>query len=100
MKKLLIAVAAAAAMIPAVASAQDTTADGSRAFGIDPYVGVMGGYEGFDTDPGHGTPSSAPGTRPKGGMVEGVVGTNIPTVHSFCCVEGHGAYGFWGERDL
>ena len=41
--------AALAVGVPAIAAAQDTTPDGSRPFGIEPYVGVLGGYHSFDT---------------------------------------------------
>lgn len=99
MKKLLMAAAAAAFVIPAAASAQDTTTDGSRAFGIDPYVGVMGGYEGFDSDPGAGIPVSPRGSRLKGGLVEGVAGVNVPLAGFFVGVEGNAAKGFTGDID-
>ena len=99
MKKLLLAAVAAASMIPAVASAQETTTDGSRAFGIDPYVGVMGGYEGFESDPGHGIPYSAPGNRLKGGLIEGVAGVNVPLGSFFVGAEGNVAKGFTGDID-
>ncbi len=57
MRKLTLAAAAAVAFLSAPAFAQDpadapvgepAAPDGSRAFGIEPYVGVMGGYEWFD----------------------------------------------------
>ena len=88
MTTLLSAAVAAAFVIPSVAAAQETTSDGSRAFGIDPYVGVLGGYEGFESAPGGGIPVSQPGNRLKGGLVEGVVGVNVPlpvpvAYHSF-----------------
>ncbi|WP_267396961.1 MULTISPECIES: opacity protein [unclassified Sphingomonas] len=99
MKKLLFAVAAAASLIPAMACAQETTQDGSRAFGIDPYVGVMGGYEGFDSDPGHGIPFSPAGNRLKGGLVDGVAGVNVPLGSFFVGVEGNATKGFSGDID-
>ena len=99
MKKLLFAALAAATFLPAAANAQETTSDGSRAFGIDPYVGVMGGYEGFESDPGHGIPFSAPGNRLKGGLVEGVAGVNVPLGAVFVGVEGNVAKGFSGDID-
>jgi outer membrane immunogenic protein len=100
MNKTMFAIAAAAAsLVATAASAQETTSDGSRAFGIDPYVGVMGGYEGFDSDPGHGIPFSAPGNRLKGGMVEGVAGVNVPLGSAFVGVEGSAAKGFSGDID-
>jgi outer membrane immunogenic protein len=99
MKKLLLAAASAAFLIPAAASAQDTTSDGSRAFGIDPYVGVTGVYEGFESNPGHGIPFSAAGDRLKGGLVEGVAGVNVPLGSFFVGVEGNAAKGFSGDID-
>lgn len=99
MKKLVMVAAAAAFVLPAVASAQETTPDGSRAFGIEPYVGVMGGYEGFESNPGGGIPASAPGNRLKGGLVEGVAGVNVPLGEFFVGVEGNAAKGFSGDVD-
>jgi outer membrane immunogenic protein len=99
MKKLLLAVAGAAFLIPAAAMAQETTTDGSRAFGIDPYVGVMGAYEGFESNPGHGIPSSPAGNRLKGGLVDGVAGVNVPLGSFFIGVEGNAAKGFSGDID-
>ena len=99
MKKLLSAAVAAAFVIPSVAAAQETTSDGSRAFGIDPYVGVLGGYEGFESAPGGGIPVSQPGNRLKGGLVEGVVGVNVPLNSFFVGVEGNAAKGFTGDID-
>ncbi|WP_085810103.1 opacity protein [Sphingomonas sp. TZW2008] len=99
MKKLIMAATAAAFLVPAVAAAQDTTTDGSRAFGIDPYVGVMGGYEGFESNPGGGIPASPRGDRLKGGLVEGVAGVNVPLGGFFVGVEGNAAKGFTGDID-
>lgn len=91
--------AAAAAMVVAGSAQAQTTSDGSKAYGIDPYVGVMGGYEGFDSDPGHGIPYNAPGNRLKGGLVEGVAGVNVPVGEFFVGVEGNAAKGFSGDID-
>lgn len=99
MKKLLLAAVAAAFVFPAAASAQETTADGSRAFGIEPYVGVLGGYEGFESNPGGGIPASVRGDRLKGGLVEGVAGVNVPLGPVFVGVEGNAAKGFTGDID-
>jgi len=103
MKKLLFAAVATAFLVPVAASAQDTTVatteDGSRAFGIEPYVGVLGGYEGFESNPGAGIPSSRPGNRMKAGLVEGVAGVNVPLGPLFVGVEGNVAKGLKGSVD-
>jgi outer membrane immunogenic protein len=101
MKKTILAVAmAAASFIATSASAQEVTTDGSRAFGIDPYVGVMGGYERFDRAPGRGIPATLPGgNRLDGGLVEGVVGVNVPLGSFFVGAEGNVTKGFVGDID-
>ncbi len=98
MKKMILAAAAAAALaVPAMATAQDTAPDGSKAVGIEPYVGVTGGYEKFDSD------NRGPITRncpsygcPDGGLVEGVAGINVPLGPVFVGAEGNIAKGFNG----
>ena len=59
MVKHILAAAIAAATFAVPAYAQDmntdqnapaTAPDGTRAFGIDPYVAVMGGWEQFDSE--------------------------------------------------
>lgn len=118
--KITIAVAAAAAFLtPAVAAAQDTMSDpaaqtatdasavpageptapdGSPAFGIEPYIAVMGGYHDFDSD-NRGRLSTACRPQsgcPDGGFVEGIVGINIPLGPLFIGAEGNIAKGFKG----
>jgi outer membrane immunogenic protein len=101
MKKTILGIALAAASFAAAGSASaQTTPDGSRPFGIDPYVGVMGGYESFDRAPGHGIPARLPGQdRLDGGLVEGVVGVNVPLGSFFIGAEGDVAKGFVGDVD-
>ena len=77
MKLYRTVAAAAAAFIASVsANAQETAPDGTAAFGIEPYVGIMGGYESHDRSsefnggPGH--------VKLNGGIVEGVAGVNVP----------------------
>jgi outer membrane immunogenic protein len=110
--RTLIAVAALAAALPAVAHAQDTSSpdsaatlaeqapDGSPAFGIEPYFGVMGGYETFDDhDTPAGIPQPAGGRDFDGGIVQGVVGVNVPIGPVFVGAEGNVTKGFKGDID-
>src|SRR5512146_1139570 len=58
---------AAVALLAMPVAAQDATApDGSEAFGIDPYIGVIGGYHSFDRDVRPGDPA---GSRMEGWLV-------------------------------
>lgn len=105
MKKSVLLAAACLGLIPATAFAQDSAPppsaaaddgpkapDGSKAFGIEPYVGVLGGYETFDhrsefgTSPNHGTMNGA--------LISGVAGVNVPLGPVFVGVEGNGTKGF------
>jgi opacity protein-like surface antigen len=72
-----------------------TSPDGSKAFGIEPYFGVLGGYHSYDriTD---STGFRAP--RFDGAQIEGIIGVNIPLGPLFVGVEGHGSYGFGDAR--
>jgi outer membrane immunogenic protein len=114
--RTLLAAAAFAAVLPTVAFAQDTATtdttatttsvstetapDGSPAFGIEPYVGVLGGYEQFDdTNPAAGIPNAPGGRDFDGGLVQGVVGVNVPLGPVFVGVEGNVAKGFKGDID-
>jgi len=108
LKLSLAAVALATATVAAPALAQDsdlpagtaTAPDGTRAFGLDPYVAVMGGWEGFDRRPGHGIPAVGPnGNKLDGGLVQGVVGFNVPLGPVFIGAEGNAAKGFSGDID-
>ncbi len=81
--------------------------DGSRAFGLEPYVGVMGGWEQFDNEASRaGIPQvlNANGTvnrryKLAGGLAQGVVGANVPLGPVFVGVEGNVAKGFSGDID-
>ena len=122
MRKLSIAVAIAAAALAAPAFAQDMSApaptdnsaapgeaaapDGSKAFGIEPYFGVMGGWEQFDNEAGHGIPQAlnANGTlrrgyKPSGSLVQGVLGVNVPLGPVFVGAEGNVIKGIDGNID-
>ncbi len=72
-----------------------TSPDGTPAFGIEPYFGILGGYHLFDR------PSPIDGVRQRrldGALIEGVIGVNIPVGPIFVGVEGHGARGFGDLR--
>ena len=91
MIKLTLAVAAAAG-IAAGAYAQDTAPDGSKAFGIEPYVGVLGGWESFDRKSEFGT---VPGRgKMDGALIDGIAGVNVPLGPVFVGVEGNAGKGF------
>ena len=92
MKSLIAAAALAALALPAVAHAQDTAPDGTRAFGIEPYVGVLGGYDSYDRDSEFGT--SATHGKMNGFLASGVVGVNVPLGPVFVGVEGNASKGF------
>lgn len=69
--------------------------DGTPAFGIEPYFGILGGYHLFDR------PGPIDGVRQRrldGALIEGVIGVNIPVGPIFVGVEGHGARGFGDLR--
>lgn len=97
--RTLIAAAALAAALPTAAFAQEAP-DGSRAFGIEPYVGVMGGYETFDDNrPPAGIPAPADGQDFDGAIVQGVAGVNVPLGPVFVGVEGNATKGIKGDID-
>lgn len=66
--------------------------DGSKAFGIEPYLGIMGSYSSFDNDsdfgtqPGYGSLNSW--------MITGIGGINIPLGPLFAGAEGNVSKGF------
>ena len=112
MRTALIAAFAAATALATPAFAQDaggeplpagtaTAPDGTRAFGIEPYVAVLGGYERFDNQPGHGIPAVAAngGNNLDGGLVQGIVGVNVPLGPVFVGAEGNVTKGFTGDID-
>lgn len=96
--KMFFAAAAAALLVPAAAMAQDTAPDGTKAFGIEPYVGIMGGYEDFDSDNRGPLTTNCNGASgcPDGAIVEGVAGFNVPFGPVFAGAEGNIAKGFSG----
>ncbi|RMB34355.1 outer membrane immunogenic protein [Sphingomonas sp. PP-F2F-G114-C0414] len=100
---------AAPAPVPADNSAAPGEAaapDGSKAFGIEPYVGIMGGWEQFDNVGNHGIPralnsdgSVRNNYRADGALVQGVVGVNVPLGPVFVGVEGNVIKGVDGNID-
>lgn len=103
MKKIAFALALAAAAVSAPAMAQTdvaTAPDGTRAFGLDPYVAVMGGWEGFDSERNPaGIPQVSRRDKLNGSLVQGVVGFNVPLGPVFVGAEGNVAKGFTGDID-
>jgi outer membrane immunogenic protein len=85
-------VAALAVGLPVAASAQDTAPDGSKAFGIEPYVGVLGGYHSLDSKSEFGT--TARHGKMDGALISGVAGVNVPLGPVFVGAEGNAAKGF------
>jgi len=74
--------------------------DGTRAFGIEPYVAVMGGWEGFDRRVGHGIPNTPLGQKKlNGAIVTGIVGVNVPLGPVFVGAEGEVTKGVDGAID-
>ncbi|RXR29492.1 outer membrane protein [Sphingobium fluviale] len=97
MKTLLLAALGAASLIPATAYAQNDGGDDGVPTNtrFQPYFGVMGGYEDFDSEPNNlGIPGST-----EGGIVEGVVGANFDLGPLTLGAEGNVAKGFTGDID-
>ena len=94
MKKFFLAATALMAL-PAAAMAQDTAPDGTPAFGLEPYVGVLGGWTQFDKSSEFGSPR---GGRMDGALISGVAGVNIPLGPVFVGAEGNATKGF-GDID-
>jgi outer membrane immunogenic protein len=112
MRTLFLAAVAAAAIVAAPAFAQDDTgqyaadqstaapapADAGTAH-IEPYFGVLGGYENFDNERNPAGIPVHPGHNYDGGLVQGVVGVNVPVGPLFVGVEGNATKGFTGAID-
>ncbi|MBB5714441.1 opacity protein [Sphingomonas aerophila] len=112
MRKFTLAAAVAATFLAVPAFAQDSAPtadaapgeaaapDGSKAFGIAPYFGVLGGWEGFDRRVGHGIPNTPIGGRKlQGAVVTGVAGVNVPLGPVFVGAEGEVSKGVDGAID-
>lgn len=104
MKKIALCAAALIAVAPAAAFAQDadtaptteaTAPDGTPAFGIEPYFGIMGGYDSYDKRSEFGSPR---GGKMNGALIQGVAGVNVPLGPVFVGAEGNVAKGF-GDID-
>ena len=92
MKKLLFAVMAAASLTPATLYAQDSSSSK-----IEPYVGVMSGWDDFDSHP---SKAGIPPVGYDGWLVEGVAGVNYNIAGPFVVgVEGNVAKGINGDVD-
>ena len=92
MRKFLT-LSAAALVMAGAANAQEARApDGTPAFGIEPYFGVIGGKHSFDQPSDFNSPVNA--GRFDGWLVGGVVGFNVPLGPLFAGVEGNAAKGF------
>lgn len=77
-----------------------TAPDGTRAFGIDPYVGVMGGWEQFDNEPNPaGITGGTRRNKLNGSLIQGVAGFNVPLGPVFVGAEGNVAKGVSGDID-
>jgi outer membrane immunogenic protein len=90
----------ATAQDAAATDASATAPDGTRAFGIEPYVAVRGGWEQFDAEANDA--GIAGGTRQNklnGSIVEGLVGVNVPLGAFFVGGEGNVAKGVSGDID-
>ncbi|KQN25418.1 opacity protein [Sphingomonas sp. Leaf33] len=109
MRKILTAAALAAMTVAAPAFAQDASTaptetvaapDGTRAFGIEPYFGIRGGWEQFDSEGNRaGIPPVNRRDKLNGSLVEGLVGVNIPLGPVFVGAEGNVAKGVSGDID-
>lgn len=92
MKKLLLA-AIAACSLPLAVHAQDTAPDGSKAFGFEPYIGVLGGIDNYDKRSEFGVGNGTHG-KMDGALVQGIAGFNLPLGPAFIGAEGNAAKGF------
>lgn len=115
MHKIMFAAAAAAAAFASPAFAQDaypapaeaapapvaedTAPDGTPAFGFEPYVGIMGGWEKFDVNRSNGILPRVPRDNVDGALIQGVVGFNVPLGPVFVGAEGNVAKGVDGAID-
>jgi len=95
MKKLVLLAAAGTLVVPFTAHAQEDGATESR---LEPYVGIMGGYNDFDDPDTEALPDGIPGDY-SGTMVEGVAGVNYNLGRFVVGAEGNVAKGIEGDID-
>ncbi len=94
MNKLLFAAVAAASFLPAAAMAQDDAGSARR---IEPYVGVMGGIDNYDSETGK---EGIPPVGYKSRIAEGVAGVNYNVAGPVVVgVEGTVSKGISGDVD-
>jgi len=92
MKRLLpLSLLALSLASPVLAQDEARAPDGSPAFGLEPYFGVMGGYHDFDS--GTRGPLQEGGSA-NGWLVGGYVGVNMPLGPLVVGAEANGAKGF------
>jgi outer membrane immunogenic protein len=112
MRNILTAAAFAATTLAVPAFAQDAPAqpetteaapaapDGTRAFGIEPYFAIRGGWEEFDSEANKaGIPQVSRRDKLNGSLVEGIAGVNVPLGPVFVGAEGNVAKGVSGDID-
>lgn len=95
MKKLLFAATAFACVAPLPLFAQDTGTTTNR---LEPYVGVMGGYEDYDDPASENLPDNIPGDF-SGWVGETVAGVNYTMGRFVVGAEGNVAKGVDGDID-
>jgi outer membrane immunogenic protein len=74
-----------------MSSAQETAPGCTDAFGIEPYVDVVCGYQSVDRDNEFGSPR---GGRMTGALISGIAGVIIPLGPVFVGAEGSATKGF------
>lgn len=95
MRRILFAAVASVGALAAASPALAQDAGSSRS--IEPYVGVTGVYDSFDSKTNE---AGIPPFGPEGWLVEGVAGVNVPLGDKFFVgVEGNVAKGVSGDID-
>ncbi len=96
MKNKIVAAAFAACVISSPALAQEEAPDGTPAFGVEPYIAVMGGVHNFDDETSE---SGIPPSNYRSRIIEGLVGVNVPLGAFFVGAEGSIVKGIDGDED-
>jgi outer membrane immunogenic protein len=94
MKRLLLAAVAAACFVPGAGHAQDMAGD-TKPRAIEPYVGVLGGYNDYDDERNN---AGIPGDY-HGWIAEGLAGVNFNAGPVILGVEGNATKGVSGDID-